>query len=615
MGTFLKSMLVGLALGLTACTLDVSVLGKTTLSQPSIANSNEVNGIFPLGVEPYAKMSSSNLANSFAFMPDKTLVLTDFFNSTCPISFTATDGTLQKCLVTGYSGQATADMKIDAQGNMYMVLAEIDNSVTPPVNVMQIRKYNSTGNLLYTIGSDESAGQFLFSTTGKFLRLGDIALDTNNTFLVAADLCSVMRFSAAGSYISEFGTCGSGQGQFGQIMSLAIDSNRNIFVLESSGRVQKFNSSGTWLKEFNQNGSGPHEYSSSIKIAVDSAGYVYILDGSSGKLLKYDEDGVYQWKFDGSATAYTLNNPNDISIEADGNIYVNDPNNKVIHVLQTDSTYVKIYKKGTATFSMPIGIALDNDGHFLVGQATGDIVKVDGYGNNILTISTSSKIALAIVADSDSNIYTLLTADLMNYTLKKYDPDGVEDTTFAAGLITSISGNPTAISIDSNDVLYVADTGASSSVIKKISIKTGLQDGSDLGTGLLTAPMTMSVSPDGSSIALIDGTTLKRLNASGANHAQQYNTAGTGSVGASYGLWQDKDGNLYVADTSGTKEIVKFNKAGSPVGRYGQAGMAYDLVLTGPYGVTGDNEGNFYVADALSNNLQKFNSSGVQQRQ
>ncbi|UYL07416.1 hypothetical protein B9G69_010200 [Bdellovibrio sp. SKB1291214] len=597
MGSFLKLTLVSsVLLCLTACSLDVSVLGKKQ-SQSLSVGTNVAKGIFPLGV---AKFDVLNLASSsFAITSDGTYVIATAFNDDCPIAYVKSDGTFKKCLIPSTAATHIKQIALDSQNNLYVSL-----SSTSPTDIQKVVKYNSLGQLIFTVGNATGTGN------GEFNTPGDIIIDSNGTFLVADVYnCRVQRFdTTTGSFISTFGSQGTNNGEIdNMILGIAVDGSRNIYIRESNGRVQKFTSAGSYTSTFDGVTSGVgSNFELAGKIAVDSGANLYVVDGISSKIHKISPSNTHVWTYNGASTSDPLNSPLDLHFGSNGNLFIN--NQQAIIEIKPDSTFVSVVKAGSPTFAFPTSIALEGNGKMLVGQMTGDIVRSDANANITMTINTGGKIPLSIVVDSKGSIYTLLTTDTQVFTLKKYNHDGVEIPNFASTLVT----NPLSIAIDENDVLYIVDKNGSNVTIKKVSTD-GSQIGGDLATGLLTAPTVISVSPDGSNIVVFDSG-LIRLNNAGNMHAQQYDTSGApGSITSSFGMWQDGDGHLYVTDYAPTKELVKFDNAGTPVGRYGQSGMSYGLILKLPFGITGDIEGNVYVADAVGKNVQKFNSSGQQQ--
>src|SRR5579862_7382619 len=79
-----------------------------------------------------------------------------------------------------------------------------------------------------------------------------VALDTAGNVYVADQLSYVVqKFSAAGTYLGEWGSYGGGHGQFGPIGGLATDAAGNVYVVDSAhNRIEKFTSEGEFLTDW-----------------------------------------------------------------------------------------------------------------------------------------------------------------------------------------------------------------------------------------------------------------------------------------------------------------------------------------------------------------------------
>src|SRR5262249_2291391 len=76
----------------------------------------------------------------------------------------------------------------------------------------------------------------------------------------------VMRIPGlpCGTFLTGWGSSGSGNGQFSFPRSVAVDRNENVFVADGiTGRIQKFDSTGTFLTAWSSGGTG---------VAVDASG-------------------------------------------------------------------------------------------------------------------------------------------------------------------------------------------------------------------------------------------------------------------------------------------------------------------------------------------------------
>ena len=61
----------------------------------------------------------------------------------------------------------------------------------------------------------------------------------------------IQKMNSTGSFLSKYGTSGTGEGEFNQPRGIAFDSSGNIYVVDSNNhRIQKFDSSGNFVSMF-----------------------------------------------------------------------------------------------------------------------------------------------------------------------------------------------------------------------------------------------------------------------------------------------------------------------------------------------------------------------------
>jgi len=177
--------------------------------------------------------------------------------------------------------------------------------------------------------------------------------------------------------------------------------------------------------------------------------------------------------------------------------------------------------------------------------------------------------------------------------------------------------SPTGIALDKDGNLYVADTDNHS--IQKFD-----RDGKCLGRwggevsseeGRFYYPRGLTVSPDGELYVADSGNNRVQKFDRDGNVLQAWGKFGFAWRGADmgkfdvpWGVATDKDGNLYVSDTSNAR-IQKFKSDGTPLLKWGRDG-SFDGAFFFPRGLAVDFVGNIYVSDEGNNRIQKFDSRG-----
>src|SRR5450631_408342 len=76
-----------------------------------------------------------------------------------------------------------------------------------------------------------------------------VALDSSKYFYVTEDYkSSVVKLTAEGSYLIQWGSYGSGNGQFEYSEGVAVDTSNNVYVVDANNhRVEKVDGNGNYL--------------------------------------------------------------------------------------------------------------------------------------------------------------------------------------------------------------------------------------------------------------------------------------------------------------------------------------------------------------------------------
>lgn len=194
------------------------------------------------------------------------------------------------------------------------------------------------------------------------------------------------------------------------------DAVGNIYVVEYSGhRIRKINTSGivstfagTGIAGFAGDGGSATaaRFHYPIDLVDDAAGNVYIVDNTNHRIRKVDVagnistyagNGIAAYAGDGGpATAASLHNPNRMTIDAAGNIFVADAGNNVIRKISTSGIITTVVGTGVAGFSgdggpataarmsQPLGVGFDANGNMYIA---------DGFNRRIRKVSPSGIIS------------------------------------------------------------------------------------------------------------------------------------------------------------------------------------------------------------------------------
>jgi sugar lactone lactonase YvrE len=264
----------------------------------------------------------------------------------------------------------------------------------------------------------------------------------------------------APSFLSSFGTQGTGNGQFNNPTGVALDSSGNVWVTDTANnRVEEFSSTGTFMTTFGWGvkdgkakeeactstescqtgiaGSGPGQLQEPAGIAT-AGGQLWVVDRGNSRVEEFSTAGAYLNKQIATGTAPYQTGPNGVALDAHGDLFV------------TGSYFGQIQK-----FSIETGKELAGILTYMGGYRAQEGVAVDQQGN-------------VWVADGDSNRVREFSNNL---ELKLGFGWGVKDekgelesctSECKGGLPGSGEGqltSPTGVAIDEKGILWITDSG------------------------------------------------------------------------------------------------------------------------------------------------------------
>ncbi len=207
----------------------------------------------------------------------------------------------------------------------------------------RIDRYDPDGDPVSQFGSTGSGnGEFNFEAVARIGIAVDNSSGPSAGSVYVADFGNnrVQKFDAAGNYISQFGTAGSGNGQFQSPGGIGVDpTDGSVYVADlGNNRVQKFDEDGNYVSQFGTPGSEGGQFSffpsDGADIAVDSTGDVYVLEAFM-RVQRFSSAGVFETVFGGE----TLADPSDFPLA----LAVNSSNDHVFVGLR-ESDGVPVYE-------------------------------------------------------------------------------------------------------------------------------------------------------------------------------------------------------------------------------------------------------------------------------
>jgi trimeric autotransporter adhesin len=332
-------------------------------------------------------------------------------------------------------------------------------------------------------------------------------------------------------------------------------------------------------------------------IKIDSAGHLAVVAGTGAG--GFGGDG-------GPATSASLNFPEGVAVDAQGNLFIADTfNSRIRRVDAATGIITTVAGNGqsgysgdggpatSASLAAPTGLALDAQGNMFIADnlnnrirrvdvATGTITTVAGNGQPGYSgdggPATSASLAApgGVALDAQGNLFI---ADAGNARVRRVDA--------ATGTITTVAGNgqpgdggdggpatsahfiqPEGVVVDAQGNLFIADSG--SGRIRRV----------DAMTGIIT-----TVAGNGSGGFSGDG-----------------GPATSAALSDPAGVALDAQDNLFIAD-SGNGRVRRVEAATAIVttvaggGSGGDGGPATSAILVRPDGVAPDSSGNVFIAD------------------
>lgn len=285
---------------------------------------------------------------------------------------------------------------------------------------------------------------------------------------------------------------------------------------------------------------------------MDTNGIITTMAGSGSAAFAGDN---------GAATNASLNNPDGVTSDAAGDLYISDFNNNRIRLVDTNGIITTVAGNGLPGFAK------------------------DGYPATIFPNSAIS--GPAFVALGSAGVWYI--ADEYDDRIRKVDAEGIM-TTVAGGGNSGDGGaatnanlfDPNSVALDAAGNMYIADQG--NYRVRKVDTN-----------GIIT-----TVAGTGSHGYSGDG--------GAATNAQLW---------LPLGVCLDNLGDLYIAD-AGAHRVRRVDTNGiittvAGTGSHGYSvdgGAATNAILYGPICVALDASGNLYIADANENRIRMVNFAG-----
>jgi peptidylamidoglycolate lyase len=149
-----------------------------------------------------------------------------------------------------------------------LTIDDHDNVWLTDVALQQVYKFSPDGRLLLTLGERGVAGD----DVRHFNRPTAVAIAGDGSFYVSDGYKNtrVMKFSADGKFLFQWGKKGAGPGQFDLPHWVALDASGNVYVADRENqRIQVFDSAGHYMSQWV--GKEEHSNSKGLEVGASTA--------------------------------------------------------------------------------------------------------------------------------------------------------------------------------------------------------------------------------------------------------------------------------------------------------------------------------------------------------
>jgi peptidylamidoglycolate lyase len=196
------------------------------------------------------------------------------------------------------------------------------------VALHQVFKFSHDGKLLMKLGEAKVAGK----NSLHFNKPTDIAIAKDGSFYVSDGYGNsrIVKFSATGKYLLEWGKKGNKEGEFDIPHGITVDENDHVYVADrENNRIQEFDPNGKFIRQFTDRSFGnicsvAFDKVQSKLFAVDDWSFLKLKHRGSDVFV-FDTAGNVQTRFGRSGSYHGKTSwYHDLTMDKDGNIYVCD---------------------------------------------------------------------------------------------------------------------------------------------------------------------------------------------------------------------------------------------------------------------------------------------------
>jgi DNA-binding beta-propeller fold protein YncE len=281
--------------------------------------------------------------------------------------------------------------------------------------------------------------------------------------MFAAAMCLPAASAAqVPTYLTTWGSRGSGDGQFLNPTGITIDRFGVLYVVDTgNARVQKFNRDGAFLGSWLLPAVEPNEQNLPYDIACDAFGHVFVINEGSLHVQKFTTDGalLMQWGYSGSGPGQFID-PISIACDDVGNVYVGVLGTREIKKFTGDSVFVARW----GTHDETLGLCVSPQGVVYAAQYAGSVQAFSTSGAPLFTWGTEGadpgqfRGSTRVTTDREGHVYV---SDSNNQRIQMFTAAGAYLGQWGTGGQENLPGVfafPFGIACDPDGNVYVVDS-------------------------------------------------------------------------------------------------------------------------------------------------------------
>ncbi|MFJ2988175.1 NHL repeat-containing protein [Collimonas sp. NPDC087041] len=293
---------------------------------------------------------------------------------------------------TAASFSSINGIAVDASGNIY--IGDTGNNL--------IRIITPTGIVSTLAGSGSAGSGDGIGSSASFYGPAGVAVDkVGNVYVADANNNLIRKITPGGAVttLAGSGAVGSANGtgtaaSFNAPLGVSVDGSGNIYVADDGNNlIRMITSAGvvsTLAGNLNRGAAdgigAAASFSVPAGVALDATGNLYVADRVNNLIRKVATGGVVttlagsttHGNTNGTGAAASFNQPNGVTVDAQGNIYVADLGNSLVRQITPAGVVTTLAGSGVqaavngigtaASFSSPTGVAVDASGNVYVAD-------------------------------------------------------------------------------------------------------------------------------------------------------------------------------------------------------------------------------------------------------